>query len=580
MSMKKNFLALVVSLLCCVMTAFAADEFSGAYFGSLSMGDTDLGRNTVFIHPGSSDDRVVFVLPDFNFLGQLPVGDIVLVDVAVADSVLSLDSYPLYLQALPSLVYISMADGSAFRGDSLVADLSIDIPGLGAVLVSFKGSHRTDGYQVYNGGFEEWEMDSSDIKKGLKGMEPVHWNSFVTASTNPAPEMVGLESLLQMALNNEQLKDSVIARPGSAGSRSALVTSKSTFGIAANGNLTTGRINAGSIDVKSPYNSNISSPAADDRFKVPFYGAPDSLSVWVKYRPADGNIDTAVNMAGIKAIIHNNGVYQDPEDSIMRVDTTFAQIDDVLTDTILDTTIMVKYDSVKVAQAITSYRAVEGYGWQRISIPFEYFDNEHTPKDSAQYILVSFSTNVAPGGGTTSGNFFGTTAADSIFIDDLNLIYNRARLTSLKVGDEEVALVDGTYEYTVKQPFNDSTLVLTTEIEGAEGASAVCAFNRSAQKAIVIVKGGDYAVNPSNVQYYTISFTAPVVGVDDVYGDDAVVYTNGRVVYIESDVVAEVSIFSVDGRLIGTTVASTYTLPHAGVYFVRVGGVTHKVVSR
>lgn len=388
--------------------------------------------------------------------------------------------------------------------------------------------------------------------------------------------MAGLEGFLKMALNNTQLTDSTIARPGGEGTKSALITSKVTFGIKANGNLTTGRINAGSMDVKSPYNSNISDPTADDRFKCPFYGTPDSLAVWVKYRPANGDIDTAVNVAGIKAIIHNNGVYQDPEDSIMRIDSSFVEnVELAKTDTILDTTMIAKYDTVKVAQAITNYKAVEGYEWQRISVPFEYFDDDvYTHKDSAQWIIVSFSTNVTPGGGTAKGK-----VVDSIFVDDLSLIYNQAHLTQLSVGEEVVNLVDGTYEYTVKQPFNDTTLVITAAAEGAEGASVVTAFDRLTERALVIVKGGDYSVNPASAQCYTINFTKPTpAGVDNA-GTGAVVYTEGMMLHIESETAEMAMIYATNGKLVATTTAKTYMLPYAGVWFVRIGNETYKVLA-
>lgn len=577
--MKKNyFLTAVVLLFGFVSTAFAANTLSGTYSGTLTMGTTDLGRGNVDIYPGSTDNTVTFVLPNFNFLGTLPVGDIVLVNVPVENGNLVLTDYPLYLPALEALgqalVSITTREGSRFDGDSLIADIAINVPDLGEVSVLFKGERLTYGFQIPNSGFEEWEDVTSEVKAGLEGQEPTHWNSFVSASTDPDPKMTGFESLLAMALNNVQLADSAITRPGGTGAKSALITSKSVFGIPANGNLTTGRINAGSIDVKSPYNSNRSNPAdsISDEFKCPFFGAPDSLSVWVKYRPADGNIDSSLNVAGIKAIIHNNRYYQDPEDMFVRIDSSFVVTDDK-TDTILDTIYLPKYDTIKVAQAVTSYKAAAEYAWQRISIPFEYFESDQTPMDSAKWIMVSFSTNIVPGGGTTKSK-----SLDSIFIDDIELVYRPALLTSLKVGDETVALAEGQYNYSVAQTFNDTTLAVETEIKDATGGKVVKAFNRSASQLVIIVKGGDYAVNQANAQIYTIDF-AEKAGVDQT-AHNTLVYTDGRILNVETDYQGEIEVYSIEGRLVAKTAARRITLPDAGSYLVMVNGTAHKVMAR
>ncbi len=562
----KRLFALIAGIACCAATAFAADTHIGTYRGKLSMSlgstPTDLGISNVEIFPGSTDGSVTFVLPDFNFLGYLALGDIVLVDVPVTDGKLTLDSYPLYVPALEvleqALVDVKFTDGSAFEGDSLKANLAIAIPGLGDVPVTFAGGRITSGFDVPNSDFEEWEEVTSEVEPSVSGQEPIHWNSFVSASSANA--------LTNMAINADQLRDSLITRPGSTGKKSALVTSKWQLIVAANGNLTTGRINAGSITATDPANTNKSIPSNPDEFKCPFYGNPDSLSVWVKYRPADGNIDSAVNMAGVKAVIHRNLYYQDPEDS--------TEVDGVN---------QPKYDTVKVAEAVTSYKAVEGYAWQRLSIPFNYLGSEQAPKDSAKWIIVSFSTNLTPGGGTTSGGLGKPTLLDSIFVDDLSIIYNPARLASLKLGDETIALTPGTYSYQSKQQFNDTTLTVEAIAEDGAGVKAITAFSRNTSKMTVIVRGGDYAINQTNVEIYTVEFakggSTAVEGIEDDSRAD-LIYTDGRTLRIETPYIGEISIYTVDGRLVCTTAGRTVTLPQAGIFLVRIDGSTYKAVVR
>lgn len=555
----KKIIALIAGIACCAATAFAADTYSGTYKGRLSMSGTmDLGESNVDIYPGSADGHVTFVLPDFNFLGNLPVGNIVLIDVPVSDGNLTLDSYPLYIPALKplgqALVNVSFSEGSAFKGDSLSANLGIEIPGMGAVPVTFKGERLSAGFQVPNGGFEEWETVTSEVKPEVTGTEPLHWNSFASATSS--------NFLTNMAINGEQLRDSAITRPGSEGQKSALVTSKWQIITAANGNLTTGRINAGSITPADPANTNKSDPANADEYKCPFYGNPDSLAVWVKYRPADGDIANEANKAGVRAVIHRNLYYQDPEDS-----------------TVVDGVNHAKYDTVKVAEAVASYSAKEGYAWQRLSIPFAYLGSEQAPKDSAKWIIVSFSTNLTPGGGTTT-----STMSDSIFVDDLSIIYNPARLTSLKVGDETISLTEGTYSYKTAQKYNDTTLAVEAIAADGAGVKTFTAFNRNTSQMTVIVRGGDYATNPANAEIYTIEFQeSGTTGVDNTYSgirDNAVICTDGRTLRIETAYTGEISIYSIDGRLITTTVERVIDLPQPGIYLVRIGSETYKAIAR
>ena len=50
-------------------------------------------------------------------------------------------------------------------------------------------------------------------------------------------------------------------------------------------------------------------------------------------------------------------------------------------------------------------------GWERKSVPFAYVG----PSSNPEYILITFTTNKTPGGGS---------AGDEVFIDDVELIYN------------------------------------------------------------------------------------------------------------------------------------------------------------
>ena len=91
--------------------------------------------------------------------------------------------------------------------------------------------------QIGNSGFESWESVSG-------GSEPTNWNSFLTASG----------SLNGNAAN--QLQNSSDVRPGSTGTHSVRLNSRSVLGVKANGVLTVGRVNMGSISASNLANHN------------------------------------------------------------------------------------------------------------------------------------------------------------------------------------------------------------------------------------------------------------------------------------------------------------------------------------
>jgi len=96
--------------------------------------------------------------------------------------------------------------------------------------------------QIGNSDFEQWETATSELA------EPVNWNSFKTATGS----FIGF--------SGQQLDKSTDVRPGSSGSFSAKLTGRDAgFGVIAQGNMTLGRIEMGSITPASAGNYNYSS---------------------------------------------------------------------------------------------------------------------------------------------------------------------------------------------------------------------------------------------------------------------------------------------------------------------------------
>jgi len=221
------------------------------------------------------------------------------------------------------------------------------------------------GQQIDNGSMEDWD------NLGSNNEEPSNWNSFMTAS--------GGLSLFA----SKQVEQSTDIRSGASGLYSARVFSKSTIGIIANGNLTLGRINMGSSTPSSTSNYNYTETSNSD-FSQQLNASPDSIVFWVKY-----NNSSSSDLARIKAIIHDDYDYVDPmtAESEMHV----------------------------VADAALNFESTDG-SWVRKSIAFDYVGPATTP----EYILVTFTTNMIPGGGSDG---------DEIFIDDVELIYSTSGIS-------------------------------------------------------------------------------------------------------------------------------------------------------
>jgi hypothetical protein len=117
----------------------------------------------------------------------------------------------------------------------------------------------------------------------------------------------------------------------------------------------------------------------DSDFYQELTSSPDSIVFWVKYNNSSNS-----DLARIKAIIHDNYNYVDPMTS--------------------------ESEPHVVADAALNFESTNG-SWVRKSVAFDYVGPATTP----EYILVTFTTNSIPGGGSDG---------DEIFIDDVELIYN------------------------------------------------------------------------------------------------------------------------------------------------------------
>ncbi len=326
-------------------------------------------------------------------------------------------------------------------------------------------------YQLKNAGFEEWESVSYTTK--INGEEPKYWNSFLT----------GTGKLKGAAVKKSQLSKSEDVRSGASGQYSAkIIDYKVSYAVVtayANGNLTTGCINMGSMkpaDASGNYNYTNTS---DDNFNQKFTGLPDAMSVWVKYHSSNSNY-----RAKASTILHLDGYYQDP----------YCDQNGI----------------VEAVATATDENIQPNDTWTELTIPFVYSKTDGT---RPAYALVSFSTNAKPGTGT--GN-------DYLLIDDLEYVYYHT-LKALSYGGTDI-LEDGKTEYDLTdQTFDASKLCYAKKAQGGTVEQSLVE-GTDYDVVTLTVKGDNYEADNTSVTTYTLKFKKK----SKTYDENLVISVNGE----------------------------------------------------
>lgn len=309
--------------------------------------------------------------------------------------------------------------------------------------------------QVANGDFETWTFDGINL--------PNNWNSFQTAS--------GSYASMGYSANNRQVRQSAEVRPGSEGEHSVVIWARSVVGVVAQGNLTSGRVNAGAMTATAVANYNwsdrngsttkgeMTNPCA-----MKFTGRPDSVVVWTKFVPKSILADAPY--AKFSAIVH--GDYDYISYGLASNDT--------------------EENKAQVVASVEHNIESLGGKWQRISMPFVYTKNDVTPA----YVIVNFSTNAYPGKGT---------ANDSLYVDDIQMIYN-SEITFLLYNRKKVTFDENNHA-VVKGTYDESKLSYKLN---SQTASTELSYSEEDHTLFIIVKGADIEENPSNQHSYTVLF--------------------------------------------------------------------------
>ena len=298
---------------------------------------------------------------------------------------------------------------------------------LGMQAQSVVTKHLYEGAQILNSDFEDFHTVTGDY------VEPNSWHSFESATGS-------LASLAGHHLVKKENK-----RTGGKGKNVCAIYSSSLLGVVANGTVTTGRMNAGSMianDSTGNYaytiidnfdeNGNLIVDSNGDQFCSILSETPTELSVWYKFKQKKEN--TAYPYASISAVITNGERYQDPEEKD-------------------------SYTNVVVAKAQNRKISQTGDTWTKLTIPFDYNGYQGgVPKA----ILVTITTNATPGKGS---------ANDSVLIDDLELIYTQKveipdcgyyAFTNIAQKNHAVVMPEGLVGYALGLTANGKPIVTKT----------------------------------------------------------------------------------------------------------------------
>jgi len=372
--------------------------------------------------------------------------------------------------------------------DKLHANININFAGM-TINVVFG-----EGFQVPNGDFETF---------GGKNNEPNRWHSFQSVVT--------AGGFTNMA-KGQQTKESSDVRPGSTGKKSLLVYSRTIIFVTANGTVTTGRLRAGSTTASDTKNnsfldlSNKDKDVNGDPYYTELNARPDSIALWVKFK--QGTPSAKAPYATAKAVITDGTYYQLPED---------------------------KAYNNKMAEAINNEIADTKGEWKRLSIPFNYVNNNINPKA----ILVTLSTNAVPGEGSGS---------DELYVDDLELVYNFG-VESIDIKGKAVANFN---EDKTDYAFETSNITADDITVKTKGQGVLVAKKIETGKASILVASNDL----SKYRLYNINTTTGISNLPTV------------------DANKQVEIYTLDGVRVNNT-------NRKGVYIIKdAQGKTRKVVKK
>ena len=233
-------------------------------------------------------------------------------------------------------------------------------------LVAFMTNTKAQQFQPLNGDFESWTGSGSNEV-------PSNWHTFNQANCTMA---LGCSS----AKGNHHYKRSG-HRTGGSGSYFVELYTKSILGIKANGNMTTGQIQIGSMTPSSTDNNNKTVRGSYDQ---PFTATPDSVYFWYSFYA-----QSASSKASVRVYIHGDLNFVDH----VQVDMNASE----------------KYNRKATCSLSKTSSSSGSYTWVQEKLAF--VQGSADPR----YLLISLASNEVAASGNEN---------DAIAIDDIVFIYS------------------------------------------------------------------------------------------------------------------------------------------------------------
>ena len=498
--MKKLFTLLFVA-----MTALTgmADTYNGPLH--IDINGTTVDQTSDITIEKQADGNYTLKLMKFKFsLKGVPmnVGNIIITDVPAVSNGQTLmlkvkkniaikgGSMDLMLKSVPIDMIGELRDGDFYTNIDIIME---------KLNQKIKVTFGTAKYQLPNAGFETYHTATvtspDDPNEKSTSDEPNYWHSFMSASGDPL--LVYMAGSTPVAFKCDDV------RPGSTGKQSLMLKSFYALIAIANGTITTGRMNTGSMfasDTNSNYAwsdmSNTDKDAHGDPFYATLYSMPDAMKVWLKFKQGTANAEHPYATA--TAIINDGTEFHEPAPS----KTVYTNV---------------------VGEARNAKIAETGDEWKEFTIPFTY-DAFAQYGAKAKSVLVTLSTNADAGQGSDG---------DLLYVDDLSFVYNAGLKAIILTADNgEVFTVNGvnaeTKEYTATVPFD----VTANNLKAiSDGKGAYVSTTIADGKATIEITSNDLAT--TNV--YTLNIkkgdaqgiTSGINGAQAAQAQAAGIYTIG-----------------------------------------------------
>lgn len=477
--MKKIFTLLALAL---TSMSMLAKDYTCPLTVNVNGAEMPVGNVSVSVDE-QSNGKYTLSLRNFSLGEIMPVGNIIVkdVDALTCGNVTALNTQQDITIAAgddadktwlgPGLGNVPLLMKAEMKGEALNAVLNIVMYAGMQVTVKL-GDKASEIGQLPNSGFSDYHTATYSTSTS---QEPNGWHSFMTASGSLAMVVAGTPHTF---IANE-------CAPSSKDGKSVQIKSGVVWNNSANGTITTGRLQAGSVIATNADNCSYSDPSKTDvdANGDPYYtvlnSKPDSIKAILKFHVgprADSNKNSVY--ATISAIINDGTYVQDPEKS--------------------------EYSSSIIARANNNKIASSNEAWQTISIPFTYTESTALPKA----ILVTMSTCAGAGEGSRSDS-----DPDILTVDSVALVYN-ANLTSLKVKGKELTAQDGAYYLESTDTYSADDIEVTTDGVGAYVSKKIDDVDGGISVTITVTSND---LKTANV--YSLSIKGATSGVKKVVTD-------------------------------------------------------------